>query len=746
MITLAPNKNNYVIKRSGASEPYTEAKQYAVLLWAAEGKEVYAKDILEDMNIKIHNQIHSSKLLDVAIETTANKISEMFPFYDTIARNLYLQKIYKETWNIKRTENSYPHYSEVLAKGVKLGIYSKEIISSFTSTEIDELHNMIDQSRDFKFDYLGLNVFMDKMSMHSIELPQHGFMRLAIFAFWKEPDRLNLIKQRYDDMSNFIYSEATPKWLSSLRDQAQMASCVVSVLPDDSRGINKTISNLGLFSKYGGGLATDISHLRASGSRISTTGKSSGPIPFVRMLESVVTAYNQLGARKGACAVYCNWWHYDILEILKLKNEGGPEEKRARQLMYGFKSNSLIIPRFIKDEHITLFDPKDTPELLKTTGKEFEKWYHHYEQKIGIRKKTIPARTLIYEMISELADTGNWYQFFIENVHNQTPFNEYINSSNLCNEIYLPTRPPVFKDHKLSKQYGQDNLSLTEEYDPGMIALCNLSSINSVVWMTLTPEQKNTTMYNLLKASDNLMNYAYYPVLEGLVSNTYYQSIGIGLSNVAQYFAMNKTKFTDESGKQLMFSLMEDIAYYVLSNSVKLAQERGVFEGYHNTKWKDGWLPIDTKSFPYKYNYDWSALRQSIMTHGVRFATHLAIAPTATSSLVIGATEGVQPVKNLVSDKTGNYSCKQIVPNLHKYREYYQLVWDIPNKTHIDYAAIRQHFIDQGQSTDTYYKVVASASEIIDNIFYAQQVGLKGLYYMNSLKLDEHEVCASCSA
>jgi ribonucleoside-diphosphate reductase alpha chain len=248
----------------------------------------------------------------------------MYPVWDSIARNLYLQKIYKETWGIKR--NEYPYYGDVLSKGAQYGIYDKEVVESFTEEEIRELNDYIKPERDFLLSYLGLRVFMDKYSMHytqtkNLELPQHGFMRLALYAFWKEDksERIELIKNRYDHMSRLLYSEATPKWLNSLTPNAQMASCVVTKIPDDSWGINKTMSNLGLFSKYGGGLATDVSSLRATGSKIRKAGESSGPIPFIRMIESVVSAYNQLGKRNGACAVYFPWWHFDAPEMIELK-------------------------------------------------------------------------------------------------------------------------------------------------------------------------------------------------------------------------------------------------------------------------------------------------------------------------------------------------------------------------------------------------------------------------------------------
>ena len=436
MIQLIEGRKHQIIKRDGRTEEYDPKKMYQVLLWACEGKEALANELLTDIDIKVFDRISIQKLFDEVIETAANKISEMFPIWDEVAKRLYIQKIYKEVWGIKRSE--YPFYGEVLKKGTQYGVYDKTIIDSFTPEEIQELNDYIGPERDFDLDYLGLRVFMDKYSIRytptkNLELPQHGFMRLAMFAFWQETtNRINLIKERYNHLSRLYFSEATPKWLNSLTYNPQMASCVVSKMPDNSWGINKIDSNLGLFSKYGGGLAVDVSPLRCSGSKIRKSGESHGPVPFIKKIESTVSAYNQLGKRNGACAVYFPWWHYDAPDMIELKEEGGTEDRRARKLQYAVKWNRLFTERILEDGEITLFDPKETPELLETWGDEFTKWYVYYENKPKIRKKKIQAIDFAFQIMKQRIETGNLYIFFEENVQEQNNFNEKINSSNLC--------------------------------------------------------------------------------------------------------------------------------------------------------------------------------------------------------------------------------------------------------------------------------------------------------------------------
>jgi len=753
MIELVQNKKHQVLKRDGSMEPYNEEKMYKVLLWACDGSEPLAKELLDDIQIKVFDKISISKLFDEVIETAANKISDLFPIWDEVAKRLYIQKVYKETWGIKR--NEYPDYQNVIKKGTQYGVYDKKIINYFTDDEINELGSYLQPDRDFDLDYLGLRVFMDKYSLYytqtkALELPQHGFMRLAMFAFYKEKDKMPLIKQRYNDLSLRKYSEATPKWLNSLTPNPQMASCVVSKIPDDSWGINRTISNLGLFSKYGGGLAVDISSLRATGSKIRKAGESGGPVPFVKMIESTVTAYNQLGKRNGACAVYFPWWHFDAPDLIELKEEGGTEERRARKLQYGVKWNNLFTERIQNNETITLFDPKETPELLETWGDEFNKWYLHYEQK-NVKKKVINAVDLAYQIAKQRIETGNVYIFFEENVQNANNFNDKINSSNLCAEISLPTLPPQKPKATLFKNFSTNEVKLQENYDPGHIALCNLSSINLMEYSKTPHSLRQETIYNLLRASDNLIEYAFYPALEGELFNKQYRAIGVGITNLAQYLASNNLKYGRGDGLLAMNNIIEDIYWHLMKANVKLASELGAFSRFYDTKHSEGLFSFDMYQGPDELKFpllhDWDQLREDMKKIGTRFSTVMAIAPTATSGLILKSTEGIEPVRQFVSMKTGTYSCKQLVPNLRNLRSKYELAWDLDSEDMIKMASVRQRWVDQGQSFSLYYKNRnESAYEVLKDIMLAEKYGLKTLYYAHTPKEDEEEICESCAS
>jgi len=767
MIRLINGKQHLVVKRDGRTEPYNPEKLYKVLYWATthktniseENADKIVREILEDINLKIYDKIHITKLFDSVIQTVANKISRLAPYYDKIARNLFMQKLYKETWNIKRDE--YPHYSDVLKKGIKYGVYNREVIESFTEEEINELNDYIKPERDFLIEtYLGIKTFAKKYAKKYtenkiLELPQHFFMRLAIFGFWKEPKdiRMKLIKDSYDIMSQFYVTRATPIALNSMTLNPQMASCVLMQAGDSAESINAVDNALGIFSKYGGGVSVDVSLIRSYGSLIAKLGKSKGKVPFIKKFESTVSAYDQLGSRKGAGIVYYNTWDYDYPELIELKEEGGAEEHRARKLQYGVKMNEYIIEKALNNEDIYLFNPKDTPELLTTYGDEFKKWYDCYSEKSGIRKKKISAIDVLEEFIKQRFETGNIYEFFDENVQEQSMFKEYINSSNLCAEVLLPTAPLTQATENLYKDMSTSELKIIgEKKELGEIALCNLSSVDIAKFYEMSDEEAYNLIYNLLRSMDNLIDYAFYPIKEAEISNKMRRSIGIGAVNYAYFLAKNKALPESELAKELTHKAFEKLAYFIYKASNQLAKERGRPEWFHKTKYADGILPMDVSKCPfnYPYQYDWEELRKEIKETGLRFSAHMAIAPTASSAIIAGVTEGIEFPKDWVAIKTDKeVNDKQLLPELNKLSKWYKLAWDIPNETIIELGAIRQKFIDQSQSLSLYYtdeKGKRDSWVHLKDMIYAMKLGIKTLYYSHNDDNETPEECESCSS
>ena len=903
MLELVEDKNHNVIKRDGRIEKYNQKKLKKALDWCTQS-DILTKQLLGALDLKIYDKIRIDKLWDEVIATAANMISEMYPIWDNVAKRAYLLKIYKETYNNKViTDGYYPNYYDIIKKGISSNVYSSDILKYFTEDEINTLGSYIKMERDLNFSFIGLVTLMEKYSKNyslnkKLELPQHVYMRVAIMPFMYEKnseEKLKKIKKRYDDLSTFKYTEATPKMVNSLTIVSQLASCVLQEVDDNIESINHVDSSLSIYSKYGGGLAVDVSKLRCSNSPIGKSGRSDGPVPFIRKFENTVTAFNQGGTRKGAAVITFPFWHYDSPDMIMLKDAGGSDDKRARNLQYAVKWYNIFTKRIIEGSDIILFDPKDVPELNNTYGADFEKWYLYYENKSNVRKRKIPARELAFLIAKVRSETGNLYITFIDNINKNRMGEEPVFSSNLClkgdtkvqtdkgtkeikdikigdkvytrnietgrteikkvtnsamtnpkakvmkitdeetgnfiictpehkiwtenrgyveaknlvpddilykrieqngkiktylekkekslikieyleeeipvyditvqdnhnfygnnilvhncQEIVIPCKASTnFKTELLSSIDGTKTI-VTNSSENGEIGLCNLSSINIMEWIKLSEEEKIALIDNLLEASDNLIDIQSYPVKEGETANKRRRAIGIGVSNYAYYLASNNVLWTDKKAEELTFYLFEDIYYHIYSGSVRLAKKRGPYYYFRKSNWAKGFLPIYANKTKYVLKRDWNELSNDIITYGTRFSYHGAIAPTATSSQIIQAVDGVEPVKKIFQMKEGTYNLPIIVPELRKYREFYQNAFDIPVKTVNRLASIRQIFLDQSQSFSHYYKITDSAYNIIKDIIDAEESGIKTLYYLQPMKSEdddtEIEHCEHCSA
>jgi len=322
-----------------------------------------------------------------------------------------------------------------------------------------------------------------------------------------------------------------------------------------------------------------------------------------------------------------------------------------------------------------------------------------------------------------------------------------------CQEIMLPTRAAKNFTQRIVTEFGSDTHLTKTKKETGEIALCNLSSINLEKWSELDEKAKTRLVDNLLRASDNMIENSFYPVPDGELSNKLRRPIGIGIANYANYLALNGCGYSDKKAAKLTHEIMEDVTFYVLQGSMHLAKEKGPYHYFKDSNWAKGQVPMDlykmkdVEGYNFPLKHDWDTLRKDIKEYGVRFSYNFAIAPTATSGMIINATEGVEPVKNLFQMKEGTYTLPQIVPNMKKNRKYYDNAFEIPNTDINTLASIRQKFLDMGQSTSHYYENTDSAFDVISDIMDAEEKGMKSIYYLTPMKsISDFEGCESCSS
>jgi ribonucleoside-diphosphate reductase alpha chain len=745
-----------VIKRDGRKQSYDPAKMRNACMWACDGKDFMADELIRDTEIKLHKEIHIKDMFQQLIITAVNKISMLQPMWEDVAAKLELMKIYKETMNISKGEE-YPHLKDVLAKGLEHKIYDRKTISKFTADEIEQINAAIVPDRDQIFNYKGLVTFFDKYCLNytktkKLELPQHAYMRVAMALMADEHNKVKRVIEEYNELSQHNFTRATPIMLNAITPGQQLSSCVLNTLDDDSHSILDTGKNLGIYSKFKGGTALDISSMRAKGGYIEgTQGYSSGPVPFMKFYESIMKAWNQGGKRPGALAIYFNWWHLDVNDILSLKSNGGTDENRARGLQYAIKLNQYFIDAVIEDREVVLFDPKDTPDLIGKFGSEFVQLYKMYETKSSVRKKTVKARELWEKLFKERSETGNIYLFHEENVNETTMLNRYVGSSNLCTEIVLPSRA--------SKSLGEELVTMEDaekriikRYTAGEIALCNLSSVNAEKWHYMTEEQKWQTVRTLVRGLDNTVDVANYPVKEGKNSNLMYRYLGIGILNQTNYLALKKIVIDTQESAEEQDALWDELSYMIISVSCELAIEKGKFEKFYETEWSKGILPIhkaNKNAFQLtKREIDWKKwndLAERVKTFGIRNAQLMAIAPTATSGKAVNSIESTEPVHDFFYKEEGTITVPTVVPNFRKNNAYYKRAFDCDQYALLKNAAVRQKWIDQAQSVNVYIKRPDSLDEMTKLHIYGFHNGMKTFYYLKQMKESEDYTCESCT-
>ena len=395
--------------------------------------------------------------------------------------------------------------------------------------------------------------------------------------------------------------------------------------------------------------------------------------------------------------------------------------------------------RLLKNEDITLFSPHDVPDLYEaffTDQDLFQELYEKYERKTSLRKKKIPAMELFSSVIKERAETGRIYIMNVDHCNTHSSFTDTVYMSNLCQEITLPTKP---------LQHIDD--------EDGEIALCILSAIN-VGKITQLEELENLCEL-AVRSLDEIIDYQRYPVKAAERSTKARRSLGIGYIGLAHYLAKNQVKYNDKKALTKVHELSEAFQYYLLVASNNLAVEKGKCEYFNRTKYSQGLLPIDhyKKDLDTVCNitlkYDWDSLRKDIRKHGLRHSTLSAQMPSESSSIVSNATNGIEPPRGYLSVKKSKKGpLKQIVPQYQTLKNYYTLLWDMPdNEGYINIVAVMQKFFDQAISGNWSYNPThfenneVPMSTMIQDMLMTYKLGWKTSYYQNTydFKVDATE-------
>ena len=725
-----------VTKRDGTREPLDINKFHKVALHACEGLSgVSVSDLEIKTHIQFYDKIKSTDIQETLIKAAAELITEEAPNYQYVAGRLINYNLRKEVYGQYEPISLLTHYFEVATAGY----YDWGIYDAYSPEEWQEFNRYIDHDRDNLLTYAAMEQFRGKYLIRNrvtnkfYETPQMAFMLIAMTLFQNyKKNRIKWVKDLYDAISTFDISLPTPIMAGVRSPQRQFSSCVLIETDDSLDSINATASAIVKYVSQKAGIGIGGGRIRAVGSPIRNGDAShTGTIPFYKHFQSAVKSCSQGGVRGGAATLYYPLWHYEVEDLLVLKNNKGTEDNRIRHLDYGVQFNKVMYERLLSGGNITLFSPSDVPDLYEAFYKstdDFRELYEKYERS-KVRKKTIPAIDLFSAFVTERKDTGRIYLMNVDHANEHGSFDQKvapIKMSNLCCEITLPTTP------------------LKDIHDEsGEISLCTLAAINWGKIRKPADFEKPCTI--AVRALDALLDYQDYPVRAAAIGTRNRRPLGVGIINFAYWLARNDTNYSDPN-LELVHEYAEAWSYYLIKASVDLAQEVGHCPLSVDTKYGMGLMPINTykkdvdELVAPNYKMNWPELKSNAVLYGIRNSTLMALMPAETSAQISNSTNGIEPPRALISIKQSKDGVlKQVVPELRRLKNKYELLWDQKSpEGYLKIMAVLQKFIDQAISVNTSYNPrhyedeKIPMSEMIKHILMHYKYGGKTLYYFNT--------------
>ena len=747
-----------VRKRNGSIEPFTAAKIRAFIERLASKHTPIDIDVDECTNAVVDalgESADASRLPVIVSQIASARVTKHYD-YSLLAGRAITAKIHQET------PSTFSASMQRLEAVLDPDFYARCASGAFDDLIIGE--------NDFQYDVFGISTlrraYLLKHDGDVVERPQYMLMRVAVFLWGDDTER---VKETYLAMSNLEYTHATPTLFNAGMKQAQLASCFLATVQDDSiDGIFKTLSDCAKISKSAGGIGLSVSQIRAKGSFIrGTNGTSNGLTPMLRVFNNCARYCDQGGGRrKGSFAIWLEPHHPDVFDFLDLKKNHGVEEERARDLFYGMWMSDLFMQRVHADENWSTFCPDECPGLQDVYGDEYKQLYEQYERE-GKARDTFPARKLWFAILDAQMETGTPYLCYKDAVNEKSNQKNLgvIRSSNLCCEV-------------------------TEYTSPEETAVCTLASISLPACVTgsMFDFDKLTRITTLVARNlDKVIDVNVYPVAEAKTSNERHRPIGIGVQGLADVFQMLCLPYDSEGAAELNRDIFETLYHAAVSESIRRAAELGPYASYEGSPASEGKLQFDLWGItPSKC--DWKPVKEMLAGFGLRNSLLVAPMPTASTAQILGNTESFEPrTSNLYVRRT--LSGEFMVINKHLQRvlqvhglwnddmanaliaargsvqtldipddikDIFKTVWEMSQKSLIHQSAGRGPFVCQSQSLNLYLQT-PTRSKLTAMHFYAWKQGLKtGSYYIRqkpaaqamqfTVEAKKEDECLMCSA
>lgn len=757
-----------VVKRDGTKEPFDANKINTAILKACEGLPDQISKVVQvatELQLTLFDGITTEQLDEAVIQTVLQNVKDD-PDYDKIAARLLLKTVYKQILGDYETAEELKklharEFPKFVKAAVKEGLLDKRMADG--RFDLKKLAAELDPARDDLSKYLGVVTNKNRYALRKqngspIETPQFTHMRIAMGLSYNESDPTTAAIEFYNHMSNLEYVPGGSTRVNAGGSFPQLSNCFLLNVDDDMESIAKAVRDTMWIAKGTGGIGIGFTKLRAAGSPVKTTNtESTGPIPFMKMIDTALFAVSRKGKKAGAAAIYMENWHLNFDQFVDLRQNSGDPYLRTRFANTAVFISDEFMKRVEKDQDWYLFDPAETPDLTELYGEAFSARYKEYIKMAEAGKlrtfDKVPARQQFKRILTSLQATSHPWLTWKDTINVRALNNNTgtIHLSNLCTEITLPQ-------------------------DKNNIATCNLVSINLSAFLG---EDKTWDWDRLKEAAraavrqlDNLCDITQTPIPEAMHSNQQTRAIGLGIMGLSDVLEKLGYCYESKEAYDLVDQLTEFISYHAINQSSDLAEKLGSYPTFAGSGWSKGILPIDTVDklskdrgvkvkIDQKTRLDWDGLRKKVKK-GMRNATLMAIAPTANIGHVAGTTPGIDPqFAQIFSRSTLNGKFLEVNHNLvrdlkklglwddlkdeifaaqgdiqdidgipQNIKDVYKTSFQLSPYAFIEVAARAQKWVDQAISRNMYLET-RDIDEYVKIYSEAWKRGLKTTYYLH---------------
>ncbi len=636
--------------------------------------------------------------------------------------------------------------------------YYIDFFSMYSKEEIDEVANTV-MSAGFKFQsFMAASKFYQTYSLMTwdrtvyLETYEERVIAVALYLGQSDVKTANKLAKA---MIKQEYQPATPTFLNSGRSKAgELVSCFLLEMDDSLNSINYNLSTSMQLSKIGGGVALNLSKLRARREAIKgNKGVGRGVLPVMKLLEDAFSYVDQLGQRPGAGAVYLSIFHADVLEFLDTKKINADEKTRIQTLSLGLTIPDKFMDLAKKNEEMCLFYPYTVYKEygVHLDDMDLNVMYDELKANENVEKTMISPRKLLQQIATTQFESGYPYLVYTDHANKANPIKNMgrIKMSNLCTEIFQVQTTSEITDYGQEDKIGYD-------------ISCNLGSLNIANAMETEDFEVmiDTAMRALTTVSD-ISNVQNAPGIKKANSN--FHAVGLGAMNLHGYLAKNRIGYETEMALEFVDTFFMMVNFYSIKASMNIAKEKGeTFTGFSESEYATGeyftnylendYAPKDQKVkelfaqmvIPTKEM--WQELMENVKIYGMYNAYRLAIAPTQSISYIQNATASILPIVDMVETRMyGNSLTYYPMPFLRNDNVFfYKSAYYMNQRKIIDLVSRIQTHVDQGISTVIYVTSDATTKDLASLYYYAWAKNLKSLYYVRTKNLNLEE-CETCS-